>query len=153
MTACIWEASDEQTGVIVQVLPRRSVLARRPPAARAQRAQVLVANPDLAVVVFAFQKPVLSTFMLDRYLVACEAVPLPVALVINKLDLASDVADQVAPTLYRSIGYTVHCTNALTGEGLEPLRELLHGKLSILTGPSGVGKSSLLNALWPSWTC
>jgi len=144
-----WEPTDEGAGVITQVLPRRSTLSRRPPAARAQRAQVLVANPDLAVVVFSFQKPVLSTFMLDRYLVACEAVPLPVVMVINKLDLASTPEDHEAPALYRRIGYTVRSTNALTGEGLEPLRAELHGKLSIFTGPSGVGKSSLLNALWP----
>ena len=145
----LWEPIDEQTGVVIQVLPRRSTLSRRPPMSRAQRAQVLVANPDLAVVVFSFQMPALSTLMLDRYLVACEAVPLPALLVVNKLDLAESEQDLAAPQLYRDIGYAVHCTNALTGEGLEPLRAALHGKLSIFTGPSGVGKSSLLNALWP----
>lgn len=144
-----WSELEEGFGTIEEVLPRKTVLSRSPPPPRPQVEQVIVANPDQVLVVFSLVNPPLSPLMLDRYLVACEAVGLPVRLVINKVDLARSEDAFAVPQLYRSIGYTVHYTSAVSGEGLEVLKAILQGKLSVLTGPSGVGKSSLLNALWP----
>ena len=92
---------------------------------------------------------VIGDLMLDRYLVACEAVGLPVWLIINKTDLAESEEDYATAELYRRIGYALLYTSTVTGQGLPALREILRDKLSVLTGPSGAGKSSLLNALWP----
>ena len=141
-------STEEGFGVIEEVLPRKSVLSRCPPPPRAQVEQVIVANPDQVLIIFAVRNPPPNSLMLDRYLVACEAAELPVIMVANKIDLIED-QDQDILNLYRSIGYPVLPTSAVTGEGLGALLGALRGKLSVLTGPSGVGKSTLLNALWP----
>jgi ribosome biogenesis GTPase len=86
--------------------------------------------------------------MLDRYLVACEAAFLPALIVANKVDLASETDLEILDT-YREIGYDVLPTSAVTGQGLETLRQALDDRLSVLTGPSGSGKSTILNRLWP----
>jgi ribosome biogenesis GTPase len=144
-----WVPVDEGTGLIEEVLPRKTVLSRSPPPSRPQVEQIIVANPDQVVAVFSMGTPPPNPLMIDRYLVACEAVELPVILVMNKVDLGTQRADWELPELYRGIGYPVYLTSIVTGAGLEALREALRGKLSVLTGPSGTGKSSLLNALWP----
>lgn len=157
----LWTPAEEGTGIIEEVLPRRSVLSRQAPPPRTRRArggytppeqhteQVLMANPDQVLVVFSLRNPSPNPLMLDRYLVACEAVELPVVMVANKVDLVEEDEDLDIVRLYRDLGYTVLPASVKTGEGLETLHEALRGRLSVLTGPSGVGKSSLLNALWP----
>lgn len=147
-----WSPVEEGGGIIEEVLPRHSVLSRTPPPPRAPIEQVIVANPDQVLVVMAVANPSPNPFMLDRYLVACEAVEMPARIVANKVDLAGAQAEEDARdlfALYEALGYPVHYTSTVTGEGLEALHDVFRGKLSVLTGPSGTGKSSLLNALWP----
>lgn len=148
-----WSPTEPGFGMVEETLPRRAVLSRRPPPPRpgtvAEREQIIVANPDQALIVFTLRNPPFSPLTLDRYLVACEAVALPVVIVGNKVDLLAQ-AEELGPLqVYEEIGYRVLYTSVETGEGIEALRALLRNKLSVLTGPSGVGKSSLLNALWP----
>jgi ribosome biogenesis GTPase len=144
-----WSTSEEGQGLIEEVLPRHSVLSRTPPPPRAQIEQVIVANPDQVLIVFSPYNPPLNPLMLDRYLVACEAVQLPFIIVLNKADLLEE-GEEDPLGVYRRIGYDVCYTSTVTGQGLDELKQLLRSRISVLTGPSGVGKSSLLNALWPA---
>lgn len=147
------EPVGDGTGLIVEVLPRTSVLSRRAPPAhpndRRQVEQVIVANPDQAVFVFACAQPEPHLRLLDRLLVAAEAAHLPVLICANKIDLVTLEKAQALFGLYATIGYEVLYTSAKTGVGVEALRERLTGKISVLSGPSGVGKTSLLNAMQP----
>jgi ribosome biogenesis GTPase len=148
-----WTPTGDGTGIIEEVLPRTSVLSRSVPPPRSgvdsDTEQVIVANVDQVVAVFSVRSPPPNPLMLDRYLVACEAVDLPVVIVANKIDLIPDDEDPRVLALYGHIGYRVLYTSAVTGEGIDALLDLLRDRLSVLAGPSGTGKSSLLNALWP----
>ena len=147
--------ADQVSAVIVDVAPRERVLSRVAPSSAvgtsAEREQVIIANPEQAIFVFAAADPAPRTRMLDRFLVAAEKAEIPdIRVCVNKMDLLADRA----PTLetfgvYERIGYPVLYVSARTGEGIEALREALTGKLSVFTGPSGVGKTSLLNAIEP----
>ena len=128
------------------VRPRRSMLARRAGAER--RPRPIAANVDQVIIVTAARDPEPNARMLDRFLVIAEANALPVVLIVNKVELDRDAAERLA-TRYAPAGYAVLATSVKTPEGLPALRELLRGRESVLAGPSGVGKSSLLNALQP----
>lgn len=131
---------------IVEMLPRRSKLARRDPSGQ-PGGRVVAANIDQVIVVFAIAEPEPHVRMLDRFLVIAEGNELPSRIVVNKIELAPG-----APLLfgqYERIGYPVHYTSVKRGDGLPELKEALRGRVSALTGPSGVGKSSLLNAMFP----
>jgi ribosome biogenesis GTPase len=143
-------ALEPGTGQIVEVLPRVRVLSRRDPQpGRREREQVIVANPDQAIFVFACTQPDPHSGMLDRFLVTAEAARLPAVVCANKIDLLPRAQAEKFFDVYAHIGYPVIYTSATTGEGIEDLRAQVAGKLSVLAGPSGVGKSSLLNALQP----
>lgn len=133
---------------IVEILPRRSKLARRSPTgARGER--IVAANLDQVVVVLAVAKPEPNEKMLDRFLVIAESNGIAARIVINKVDLASERGARTRFATYESLGYPMHYTSTVTGGGLPDLHEALKGRISALTGPSGVGKSSLMNALYP----
>ncbi len=134
---------------VVSIEPRRSVLARREPGGR-RGERILAANVDQVLVVFSIAKPEPHLRMIDRFLVVCEANDLEAHLVINKVDLASDaMALDALGSPYDRAGYAVHRTSVKRGDGLDELRSVLHGKVTAVAGPSGVGKSSLLNTLHP----
>lgn len=133
---------------IDRILPRRSQLARRAPGgARGER--VVVANVDQAVIVFAMVKPEPNEKMLDRFLVIAEANGIGARIVINKVDLARAGEAEARFAPYAALGYPLHFTSKVSGTGLEALHDALRGRVSVLSGPSGVGKSSLLNAMYP----
>jgi ribosome biogenesis GTPase / thiamine phosphate phosphatase len=134
---------------IEAVAPRRSQLARRAPGGRGRRASVIVANIDRVVLVFATARPEPKARLLDRFLVLAEANELDVLIVLNKIDLASDDFASAFLAPYEAAGYPTLGTCAISGHGLEPLRSALCCGRSVVTGPSGVGKSSLLNAVQP----
>jgi ribosome biogenesis GTPase len=153
--------SRDGTGQIVEVLPRRNRLARRSavpmPGAHAFE-QVIVANVDQVVPVFAAANPAPHWNMLDRYLVSAESLELPSLICITKLDLACVACEtgssidrglREAVEQYRQAGYPVILTSAVTGEGIDELKQALKGRLSVLVGKSGVGKTFLLNTLQP----
>lgn len=139
------------SGMITEILPRRSKLSR-PATVPGQRVfeQVIVSNVDLIVPVFAAASPTPKWGLLDRYLVSAESSDLPSLIVINKLDLAwKNPSLDEELEIYRRIGYPVLSVSAATGEGIEDLKQILGGKLSVLVGKSGVGKTSLLNTIQP----
>lgn len=141
---------DEQGTVwaISEILPRTSQLGRREPGGR-HGERVLAANVDQVVVVFAVARPEPHPGMLDRFLAIAEANDLPARIVANKIDLLGDDEAHERFGMYERAGYPLHLTSVKQGRGLEELRASLAGRASVLTGPSGVGKSSLLNALYP----
>lgn len=136
-------------GVIEEVLPRRTKLARKSPRGGGWFEQVIVANIDLVLVTFAVANPEPHVRMVDRFLVVAEENGLEVAIIANKSDRASSEAGKSIFGIYESIGYPVVYTSALTGQGIDEVRELIKGKISAFSGPSGVGKSSLLNEVQP----
>jgi len=110
---------------------------------------VIVANPDQAVFVFACANPEPRLRMLDRLLVGAEIQHIPAVICANKIDLVGVEKARAMFDIYAEIGYLVVYTSAVTGEGVDRISDLLRGKISALMGPSGVGKTSLLNAMQP----
>jgi len=129
---------------IVGIEPRRTVLERRVPEGRGVRP--IAANIDQVFVVVASRSPDPIPQLVDRLLVLAEADGIAAAVVLNKIDL--DPGSALAERCRRA-GYPVHPTSVKTGEGIEALKAAMSGKASVVTGPSGVGKSSLLNAIQP----
>lgn len=142
------EAGGHDDWSIVEILPRRSKLARRAPGG-AHGERILAANVDQVIVMFAAAKPEPHTRMLDRFLVIAEANDLRSQIVINKIELVDQKAIAATFAPYERAGYPVHHVSVKGRVGLEPLHDTFDGQISVLTGPSGVGKSSLLNATFP----
>ncbi len=138
---------DEGRGVIEEIEPRERSLSRRAPGGEVE--QVLVANPDQAIFVFACADPDPNFRMLDRMLVSAEEQEIPAVICANKIDLVVVADARREFGEYQEIGYRVYYTSAKTGRGVSRLRKALRDKLSVFAGPSGAGKSSLLNAIQP----
>ena len=134
-------------GTIESILPRRTKLARA--AVESHEEQILLANLDLAVLVFAVRDPSPHLGLLDRYLVLAEDAEITALIVFNKIDLGLSEEVAEAIDLYESLGYRVVTTSIVGTSGVAELAEALAGKVALLTGPSGVGKSSLLNIIEP----
>lgn len=140
---------DDHEGVIEQVLPRLRMLMRLAPTPRGVYQQIIIANPDLLVLVFSCDNPAPRFGMLDRLLTIAEKQQIPAVVLVNKIDL---IGKQQAVQMfkhYEPLGYRVHYTSAKSGIGLTEIGEFLSGKISVFSGPSGVGKSTLLNVLLP----
>jgi ribosome biogenesis GTPase len=147
------ELSDGR-GTIRRILARERVLSRVEPSGYAgtstEREQVLLANLDQAAFVSSAANPAPNTRFLDRCLVAAEKAEIPsIVVVLNKIDLLGETGARQLFEVYERIGYPVLYVSAETAVGIETLRAQLTGRLSVFTGPSGVGKSSLLNAVQP----
>ena len=137
------------SGAIEEVLPRKSEIVRLDPRPQGEYRQILLANPDQAVFVFACANPEPRLRMLDRFLVIAEKQNVPAIIVANKVDVVGLPAAQEKFGFYPDLGYRVIYTSAKENLGVEELRQALQSKLSALAGPSGVGKSSLMNAIQP----
>lgn len=135
------------SGVIEEVEKRKQAIVRLDPRPQGEYQQVLLANADQAVFVFACAHPKPKLRMLDRFLVIAEKQHVPAVIVANKIDLVKDARKIFG--LYEPLGYRVIYTSTQTGAGIEELHGVLKNKISALAGPSGVGKSSLLNAIQP----
>jgi len=138
---------EDGSGVVENVEERKQALVRLDPRPQGEYQQVLLANADQVIFVFACAHPNPKLRMLDRFLVIAEKQKIPIIIVANKIDLVENEEDIFG--LYENIGYRVIYTSAKLEKGLDELRNVLKNKISALAGPSGVGKSSLLNALQP----
>lgn len=136
-------------GVVEAILPRQRMLSRLAPTPRGAYQQIIIANPDLAVFVFACAQPAPRLGMLDRFLVITERQQIPALIIANKTDLVSRKQARQMFKHYPGLGYPVLFTSAKTGAGISALRKELQEKVSLFAGPSGTGKSSLLSLLLP----
>lgn len=141
----------QRRGIVTEILPRISKLSR-PATVPGQRVfeQVIVSNVDLVIPVFAIAEPTPKWGLLDRYLVSAESSDLLTLIVITKLDLAwKNKKLEQGLDIYRRAGYPIQMVSSQTNEGIEELKQTLRGRMSVLVGKSGVGKTSLLNAIQP----
>lgn len=136
---------------ITEIDERRNYIVRKA-SNLSKQSHILAANLDLAVLVVTVARPKTTTTFIDRFLASAEAYRVPVVLAFNKTDSLSEEeraeADELMQ-LYRSVGYESYAISALTGDGVEELKTTLQGKVTLLSGHSGVGKSTLLNLLVP----
>jgi ribosome biogenesis GTPase len=139
-------------GFIIEIEDRRNYIIRKS-INLSKQSHILAANVDQALLVVTVSKPETSTTFIDRFLASAEAYRVPVILIFNKTDLLSDDElhyQQMMIHLYETIGYKCRAISAERGDGIEELRPLLEGKITLLSGNSGVGKSTIINRLVPT---
>lgn len=145
-------APGAEVAYITAIDPRENYIIRRA-SNLSKESHILAANIDRAILVATLVHPSTSTTFIDRFLATAEAYSVPAVLVLNKTDLLTEPEDrellEAVGYLYRSIGYKVINTSVVTGEGLDELREVLANGISLISGNSGVGKSSIINFLIP----
>src|ERR1700744_6102248 len=142
---------DQETGVITNLQQRKNYIIRKS-INLSKQGQIIAANLDQALLVVTLASPRTSLGFIDRFLVTAEAYDIPAGLIFNKLDLFSDegleiLADYEA--IYENIGYPCYEVSALKGTNVEQLQEIIKDEITLISGHSGVGKSSLINALLP----
>ncbi len=140
-----------EAGMIAVIHERHNYLVRE--STRVKHAHhIIAANIDQALLIVTFRHPKLKLGFIDRFLIACESFHIPVIIIFNKIDLLKpaelEALDEVCQ-LYESIGYQTMRTSAVTGEGMLAFQHLLQGKATLLSGHSGVGKTTLVNTLYP----
>ena len=143
--------NQEGTAFINEIDDRRNYIVRKSPNLSKQ-SHIIAANVDQAVLIVSVNYPVTSTTFIDRFLASAEAYRIPVVLVFNKTDLLDDDdlrLQQMMVHLYETIGYQCLQVSAVTSTGIDDLRQVVNGKISVFSGNSGVGKSTLLNLLIP----
>jgi len=136
-------------GLIEVIEPRKRMISRLAPLPRGEYEQIIIANPDQIVFVFACTQPSPKMRMLDRFLIIAEERSIPALIVANKTDLVTMGFARELFGHYADIGYSLIYSSVPNGKGIAQLKEELIGKISALAGPSGAGKSSLLNAIQP----
>ena len=144
-------SSGECYGWITEIEDRRNYIIRKS-INLSKQSHILAANVDQALLVITVSKPQTSTTFIDRFLASAEAYRVPVILIFNKTDLLTDEErhyQQMMIQLYETVGYECRAISAERGDGVEELRPLLEGKITLLSGNSGVGKSTLINRLAP----
>lgn len=145
------EIGTDGTGMIIDLMDRSNYIIRKS-VKLSKQTQVLAANIDRAWLVATPALPRTSMGFIDRFIAAAESFRIPAGLILNKSDIfQGELADELRAYLevYPPLGYPCVCTSAITGEGIEELRALISGKVNLLSGHSGVGKSSLVNILEP----
>ena len=140
---------DEKTGMIEEVEPRETLIYRMAPSDRGEFQQIIIANPDQAVFVFSIAQPPPNMRMLDRFLVIAEKEGIEALIVANKIDLTGKAEARNTFNHYKDLGYQLFYTSAVTNRGINALKKQLIGKTSLFAGPSGAGKTSILNAIQP----
>jgi ribosome biogenesis GTPase len=141
---------EDGTGMIVDIHERETKLSRRAAGRRAGQEHVIVANVDFAWAVQSVHMPRLNAGFIDRFLISADMFDVPAGIILNKIDLLNDDPEvEDIEAMYTELGYPVLRTSATEGIGIEALREKLEDKISVVAGPSGTGKSSLLNAIEP----
>ncbi len=145
------ELENEVQGIIHKVSPRRNYIVRQSPRKRHQ-VHFLASNVDQVVLLVTIIDPNLKLGFIDRFLLMCEPYNIPATIIFNKADINGDKEKDILDYcihMYERIGYQVLVTSAVTGQGLDEMRELLKDKITLISGQSGVGKSTLVNLIEP----
>lgn len=146
-----FEPNEDGTGMITKIEERKNYIIRRA-SNLSKQAHIIAANIDMSFLVITLAEPETSTVFIDRFLATAEAYRVPACLIFNKIDLFSDsmgyIDDLIA--VYNTIGYPSLKVSSITGEGIDDLKHKIKNKITLFSGHSGVGKSTLINSLIPS---
>ena len=147
----IFDMREDGTAYIVDILERKNYIVRKA-SNLSKQSHILAANLDLCFLIVTVSHPVTATTFIDRFLASAEAYRVPVVIVFNKTDLYNNTEQEeleYLTALYESIGYRCLHTSTVTNSGIDTMKEMMQGKTSLFAGNSGVGKSSLVNAISP----
>jgi ribosome biogenesis GTPase / thiamine phosphate phosphatase len=142
---------EQNTGVIIKLIPRKNYIIRKS-INLSKQSQIIAANLDQAFLIVTLASPRTSLGFIDRFLVTAEAYDIPAGLIFNKLDLFSEEGMEVLAdyeSIYKRVGYPCYEVSAVEGTNLDQIEDLLKDKVTLFSGHSGVGKSTLINALIP----